>query len=455
VLPDGLTAALAAHQRRTALLGAVLVSPFAVLDALQPASTAATAVALLARLAWVVSLVAGAALLSGDAPRPKLAGALMSATTAAAVIVIVAATGGPRSGYFAFLLALPFCILVLLPGQLVAASASGVGGVLAGALMLAHEGAPGPDLVRWAGTGCAATALAVYATHVGGALLARELALARTRSDALAALAASERRRAAAERLATVGRLAAGVAHEINNPLGFVKANIAYVQEHLGTGAAEADRPEALGALADAAEGVERIRRIVADLRGFCREDAQQPCGTTAGEAVAEALRLASLRTRGLAVRSALPPGLPPVRICRQRLVQVLVNLVVNAADAIAEAQLPAPRRWVGISGRAEGGELVLRVEDGGPGIPEAALPHLFEPFFTTKATGAGVGLGLALSREYVCAAGGALTGDNAPGGGAVFEVRLPTQAGAPPCKSCGRGADAAAAATPCRVDAA
>ncbi|HEY6005143.1 MAG TPA: ATP-binding protein, partial [Anaeromyxobacter sp.] len=246
------------------------------------------------------------------------------------------------------------------------------------------------------------------------------------------------RRRAATERLATVGRLAAGVAHEISNPLSFVKANLVLIREQLAERGLAGERSELESSLSEAALGVERIRRIVADLRGFAREGPDEPCGTAVQESVDEALRLASLRMRRIAVRTSVPAGLPAVRMCRKRLVQVLVNLFVNAADAVDEAPHPdEARRWVAVTGALEGDEVVLRVADGGPGIAPTALAHLFEPFFTTKPLGTGVGLGLALSHEYVTAVGGRLTGANGADGGAVFEVRLPTQAGAAGCDAC------------------
>jgi signal transduction histidine kinase len=426
------------HLRRTASLGAALLAPFGLLDLAQDGSAGSVTTALAARSAWIVALLVGVALLSLRRPRPRAAAAIMSGGTALALVVVVAATGRTQSGYFGFLLALPFCMLVLLPGHLVAALASGGLGVAAGALMLADAGTPAIDIARWMGTGIASSALAVYASHLEGVLIARVLQASSARAEALAALAASERRRAAAERLATIGRLAAGVAHEINNPLSFVKVNLALMQEQLETRAPRGDRLELEASLSEAALGVERIRRIVADLRGFARADAEEPCGTAVDASVDEALRLGSLRMRGIALHASIPAELPPVRICRKRLVQVLVNLLVNAADAVDGAGTPdEARRWIDVTAAQEDDEVVLRVADGGPGIAPAALEHLFEPFFTTKPLGAGTGIGLALSEEYVRAVGGRLTGSNAAAGGAVFEVRLPTKSGAPGCDTC------------------
>ncbi|HEY6004345.1 MAG TPA: hypothetical protein VIV57_15825, partial [Anaeromyxobacter sp.] len=170
------------HQRRTALLGAALVAPFALADLTQDGSGRSVAILLAARAAWIVALLLGARLLSARVPRAGLSAFVMSGATAAAVLVIVTCSGGTRSGYFAFLLALPFCMLVLLPGHLFAAITSGGIGIAAGALMLAEAGAPALEVVRWAGTGFGSSILAAYATHVSGLLIQRELDAARARS---------------------------------------------------------------------------------------------------------------------------------------------------------------------------------------------------------------------------------------------------------------------------------
>ncbi|HZI07101.1 MAG TPA: ATP-binding protein, partial [Archangium sp.] len=144
-----------------------------------------------------------------------------------------------------------------------------------------------------------------------------------------------------------------------------------------------------------------------------------------AEDAIQEAKRLASVRLRGLGDLSLeVDPGLPRVRLGQRHLVQVLVNLLLNAADAVEEAVPPRRARIEVRARRVEGGVRV-EVEDNGTGIPREALPRLFEPFFTTKPPGKGTGLGLALCHEYVCRAGGTLTAENRPEGGARFVLTL------------------------------
>jgi C4-dicarboxylate-specific signal transduction histidine kinase len=249
------------------------------------------------------------------------------------------------------------------------------------------------------------------------------IALGRERVAAQAELAASEERRLRAERLAVVGTLAAGVAHEINNPLSFVRANLGFLDRSL-SGKEASDPAEQRELVAESLVGVDRIRRIVCDLQGFTRDDAGQTL-VDAAAAVEEALRLSSLRTRGVApVSTTIASGLPRVHGSHARLVQVLTNLLVNAADAIAEGPAPDPTIRVALSATAAGVRIV--VEDGGPGLPPRVREHLFEPFVTTKPPGRGTGLGLPLAREYVAQMGGTIGASDREGGGTRFTIDLP-----------------------------
>jgi signal transduction histidine kinase len=429
------------HQRRTALVGAALFLLSAFPDLAQDGPVRFIAFALAARVAWAACLVAGAALLAASPPRLRLAATVIVAGSTVSAVALVATTGAEHGGYFPLLQGLPLAIAVLLPGNVLAAALSGLAGTTAATLLLGAGDAPAIEILRAALAGFMFTGLAAYGTHVVGELFRTELAAARARADTLAALAESERRLAQSSRLAVVGRLAAGVAHEINNPLGYVKASLAFVREHLQHGMPEEDRAEVGEALADAVLGVERIRRIVADLGGFARPDDGDACASSTPEAIDEARRLASIRTGSAAIRVTVDPDAPAVRMCRRRLVQVLVNILVNAGDAMEEAGLDAARRWIEVEALREDERLLIRVEDGGRGIRAEDLPHLFEPFFTTKPPGLGTGLGLALSHEYVAAVGGQLSARNGERGGAVFEVRLPVTPGPLGCTSCRRAA--------------
>ena len=238
------------------------------------------------------------------------------------------------------------------------------------------------------------------------------------------ALLASEVRRAQAERLAMMGRLAAGVAHEVNNPLAVVKANLGALARHV-SGRDVLPTHELDEAVHDAQDSVDRIAQIVSDLKTWSRDDGQQLEPTDLGPLVASTVRLAKVRMpREVVIEVTVPPGLPPVPSQPRKLAQVVLNLLLNAGDALEGRAEPRVR----VFSRVDDEAIELRVADNGPGLGETVKAHLFEPFFTTKAPGKGTGLGLALSREYMESFGGTLTFEEVPGGGACFCLRLPRQ---------------------------
>lgn len=219
------------------------------------------------------------------------------------------------------------------------------------------------------------------------------------------------------EKLATVGRLAAGLAHEVGNPLGAVSGYVELARARLPP----EPHPDLVDALAriDAAAG--RIDRIVRDLLDFARPAPPLLAPVVLAPALDAALRLARVQRRfkHVEVDVALPPGLPPILADEGHLGQVLLNLLLNAGDAMrGEGQ-------VRIAAASEESGVVLTVADGGPGIAPGDLPHVFDPFFTTKDPGEGTGLGLALSHRIMESFGGEILAGNAPGGGAVLTLRF------------------------------
>ncbi|MBL8914724.1 MAG: hypothetical protein JNM17_28725 [Archangium sp.] len=243
------------------------------------------------------------------------------------------------------------------------------------------------------------------------------------------ALRLSETRRAQAERLAIVGRLASGVAHEINNPLAFVKANVSLLQRALVTEDEKLTPPELAEIFEDTIVGVDRICQIVLDLKGFAREDSGLVEPVDLRDAIQSAARLAAVRLpRDMRVLVEVAKGLPLARANQRKLAQVMLNLLVNAGEALEEAKIENP--LVTIAATYDAGHIKLTVTDNGPGIPKDVMARLFEPFFTTKAPGKGTGLGLALSREYVTSFGGTLLAQNAEKQGAQFIITLRVTAG-------------------------
>lgn len=234
------------------------------------------------------------------------------------------------------------------------------------------------------------------------------------------------------ERLVAVGQLAAGLAHEINNPLGVIQCYAELLR------AAE-ERPQAQADLDIIMRHTEQARKVVRDLLDFARPCAATPGPTDLAAQAAAMVEVLGPRARALNASLGLraEPGLPLVRAGADALEHVLSNILLNALDSVAEN--PQGReRGVEISLRHEDGSVVLAVADTGPGIAAEHLDRVFDPFFTTKGVGKGTGLGLAVVYGLVHELGGQLSaanrepsappldGGSGSGGGAVFTVRLP-----------------------------
>ena len=226
-----------------------------------------------------------------------------------------------------------------------------------------------------------------------------------------------------AETLASLGTLAAGMAHEINNPLTYLFVNLERLQKGLGKG--RLDAAEVTDVSRDLLDAAERIRDVVRGVKAFTRPDASPPTPVDVNRVVESALRITEHR---LHPRAVVTTHLGEGVVARARagpLEQVLVNLLVNAAEA-----LPADRGRLGrvsvTTQRLPDGKVAIDVADDGPGIPKALQPKVFDPFFTTKAVGTGTGLGLAISHGIVTRFGGQITVDSDAARGTTFRVTLP-----------------------------
>lgn len=257
-----------------------------------------------------------------------------------------------------------------------------------------------------------------------------------------------ELRRLQSEKLAAIGMLAAGVAHEINNPASFVLANVESlagilrkVDEAMRTQNAYATSPSLANLLFDAMtvvqeskEGMARIHRIARDLHSFSRVDDDANSLSDVNAAVDSALTMlrSELRYRATVERSLRATKV--VRASAARLGQVFLNLLLNAAHALADRHPRRNRLYV--RSRDEGDQVIVEIEDNGPGIPADIMPRIFESFFTTKPPEIGTGLGLPISLDIVRRAGGDLSAESEPGRGALFRVRLPAAIGVPQVKT-------------------
>jgi signal transduction histidine kinase/CheY-like chemotaxis protein len=230
---------------------------------------------------------------------------------------------------------------------------------------------------------------------------------------------------ALSDRMASVGTLAAGVAHEINNPLAYTIVNVDYALRSLRTGSPE-DRQELLAALTSAKEGCERIRVIVKDLQTFSRpgeNDRFGPVDIARAMESAMTMAAAEVRHRARVVRDFR--SVPTAHGNEARLGQVFLNLIMNAVQAITE-EGAADRNTITLATRTDGaGRIVAEIRDTGAGIPADVLPKIFDPFFTTKPVGVGTGLGLTVCHGIVQSAGGTMEVESTPGKGTLVRVIL------------------------------
>jgi two-component system NtrC family sensor kinase len=223
------------------------------------------------------------------------------------------------------------------------------------------------------------------------------------------------------DKMASIGQLVSGVAHELNNPL----TSIAGLAELLLERPPHPEFPrEHLRVIHDQAE---RAGRIVRNLLTFARKGVPEQTAVDLNDVVVRTALLIvyELQLHGIELDQELSPEPPVVLGDRYELQQVLLNLVTNAVQAVSGLEPGRPRRII-LSTSRSSGEALLRVRDTGPGVPRDVVPYLFTPFFTTKAPGEGTGLGLSLSYGLAKAHGGVLEYEAPPDGGAEFRVRLP-----------------------------
>ncbi len=254
------------------------------------------------------------------------------------------------------------------------------------------------------------------------------------------------------EKMASIGQLAAGVAHEINNPVGFIHSNLSTLAKYLGRfaeymaaqQAASVDLAEDVRQLlavkakalkidyitADAKdlvreclEGTERVKEITMNLKNFSRIDHQEQQAANLNTCLDETLHIVwnELKYKATVIKDY---GDLPETVCfPQQLNQVFVNILVNAAQAMVD------KGEIRIRTRAADGSIFVAISDTGPGIPESIRHRLFEPFFTTKEVGKGTGLGLSISYDIIKKHGGEITIDSEEGRGTTFTFQIPVRA--------------------------
>ncbi len=267
----------------------------------------------------------------------------------------------------------------------------------------------------------------------------KELARANQELDThLRTLRATQAQLVQAGKMAAVGTLAAGVGHEINNPLSYIVSNLEYAAQETSLLKGRLHNgPEDVGerlreveqVLREALTGADRVRRIVKDLKTFSRqdEDIRGPVDLRAVMDSAAKMAAGELRPRAQLVRDYA--DVPRVQGNEARLAQVFLNLIINAAQALPEGK-PEQNEVKLVTRRLGADQVVAEVHDTGSGIPPEVLGRIFDPFFTTKPVGIGTGLGLALCQAFITSMEGRIEVESQMGRGTMFRVTLPVARG-------------------------
>ncbi len=235
-----------------------------------------------------------------------------------------------------------------------------------------------------------------------------------------------------ADRLAALGVLSAGIAHEINNPLAYLLLNLEYLSRELPTLLQDPHKLDALMVrVKDACHGAERVASIVRDLKTFVRadEDARGPVDVRA--ALESALNIAGNEIKQKATLIRDYDVIPPVDANPNRIEQVLLNLLLNAVQSLPASATEGQEVRARL--RSSNGQVSIVIEDTGSGIPEELLGKIFDPFFTTKPVGVGTGLGLPICRSIVRGLGGEISVHSVVGQGSEFTVTLPASSASLP----------------------
>lgn len=232
-----------------------------------------------------------------------------------------------------------------------------------------------------------------------------------------------------AGKMATLGEMASGVAHELNQPLTVIKGAASYFLRKVRN-KAPIDSDTLLELSSEINGQVDRASDIINHMRAFGRKSDLALCHTDVNTVVSRACGLfgRQLVVHGIALETKLTPNIPPILAIPNRLEQVIVNLILNARDAVEERKKTNPTipAVITVQTATEENTILLSIADTGMGIPSHLLNKIFEPFFTTKPVGKGTGLGLSIIYGLVQDFGGTITARNREEGGAIFEIRLP-----------------------------
>ncbi len=240
-----------------------------------------------------------------------------------------------------------------------------------------------------------------------------------------------------ADRMATIGLLTAGMAHEINNPATFISVCAQTIEENWDKFCAQISYKEQAqtaqsfakempAIIKDIKNGVERIQDIVNGLKVYSHIESEERKALSIQTVIEQALHFAHNRLKVFKVIVHNAPDLPQVMANQRQLEQVLINILINAADALSEAADNSREKKILVTTEVAGKKVLVIIENNGPEIPENRQADIFKPFFTTKKVGEGTGLGLSICRSIIEDHNGEISVDTPPGGGVRFFIKIP-----------------------------
>ena len=229
------------------------------------------------------------------------------------------------------------------------------------------------------------------------------------------------------EKLASLGRMSAGIIHEINNPLNFATTGL-FTLRNKGQYLAPEQQEDYAEILNDVEEGVKRVKTIVSDLQMFTHPETESRDQVAVAEVVASALRFLSNEWRDKVQIDQQIAGQQTIWVNKNKLIHLVTNLLQNSIDALKTKPFRDEKPTIRIEGRIENGSSILSVRDNGPGIAPAVVDKIFDPFFTTKDVGEGMGLGLSICYRIVKESGGRISVKTEPGKFCEFTLEFPVR---------------------------
>jgi len=227
------------------------------------------------------------------------------------------------------------------------------------------------------------------------------------------------------EKLASLGRMSAGIIHEINNPLNFAITGL-FTLRNKGQNLAPEQQEDYAEVLNDVEEGVKRVKTIVSDLQMFTHPETESRDQVAVAEVVASALRFLSNEWKDKVQIDQQIAGHQTIWANKNKLIHLVTNLLQNSIDALKTKSFRDEKPTIRIEGRIENGSSILSVRDNGPGIAPADVDKIFDPFFTTKDVGEGMGLGLSICHRIVKESGGRISVKTEPGKFCEFTLEFP-----------------------------